>query len=68
MNTEIDKSIKSKINVKKELGTELIKKLDELQFSFYQTNPNDFESNVRTSYESIRKSIGFSLVPQKSIK
>lgn len=60
--------MKSGGDVKKVLGNELIKKLDELQFNFYKKNPSQFESEVRMSYAAIKRSIGFTLVPEKSIK
>lgn len=65
MNKVIEKSVKSGVDVKKELEIELVKKLDELQFNIYLTNPIEFESDVRISYESIKKSIGFTLVPER---
>lgn len=65
MNKGIEKSVKSGVDVKKELEIELVKKLDELQFNIYLTNPIEFESDVRISYESIKKSIGFTLVPER---
>lgn len=65
MNEGIEKDVKSGVDVKKLLGNELIKTLDELTFNFYQKFRFTFEFELRSSYEAIKKSVGFILVPER---
>lgn len=50
--------------MKKRLGQKLIETLDQLEFNYYNGKNNEiFNSNLRKSYEVLRKLIGFKLVP-----
>lgn len=56
--------INPKVDMKKRLGEKLIETLDQLEFNYYNGKNNEiFNSNLRKSYEVLRKLIGFKLVP-----
>lgn len=70
MNTAIIESAHAKVNVRKELGKELIEILDQLQYNYYLIDKAGFDKEVGNGYIALKKLLGYTLIEysQQQIK
>lgn len=62
VNVAIIESADALIDVRKELGQNLIEMLDELQYTFYLEDEEQFYQSIVDSYMRAKELIGFTLI------
>lgn len=62
----IIKSAKKGVDVKKELGEDLIVTLDQLQFAFYTSDRRYFEEFQKSNYQNMSDILGFNLIESEN--